>query len=243
MDESLLQIDTCIVRVLEGDVEAFRHVVNACEQQVRAVVAAIHPAKDEIDDLAQEVFLVAFKKLDTYRLGTDFAFWIKAIALNVARNARRQWYRRVSRIVSLAPVEQGLEDYVMEISESIGHMSSDSRNELIERFLDGGLLTVDEVESLCALLSEDPALAKTVAREQVIGRMLEQEQVEDQPIDAEKVLVAFRPETPHTVAAVVGARFSFDVRNAGTRARPGGRGKAIRVYRYRGGASDGSVIR
>ena len=86
-------LDDDIAAVLAGDRERFRAVIERCEGEVRLVVAAILPDRDQVDDVAQEAFLLAYRKLAEYRPGSDVAAWIKAIARNLALNQRRAWLR------------------------------------------------------------------------------------------------------------------------------------------------------
>ena len=88
------ELDDHIRACLQGDADRFEAVVQACEPTVRAVVAAMIPDENLVPDLTQEVFVIAYRKLESYRPGTDFRAWIRAIARNVAQNERRRWYRR-----------------------------------------------------------------------------------------------------------------------------------------------------
>ncbi|MFT5122813.1 MAG: RNA polymerase sigma-70 factor (ECF subfamily), partial [Verrucomicrobiales bacterium] len=78
------QIQAC----LNGDVDAFAAVVDAHESDVRAVIASMCPDAGLVQDLVQEVFLIVYRKLDTYQSGTNLRAWIKTIARNVAQNER-----------------------------------------------------------------------------------------------------------------------------------------------------------
>jgi len=88
------ELDDHIRACRQGDPNRFEAVVKACEPTVRAVVAAMIPDENLVPDLTQEVFVIAYRKLESYRPGTDFRAWIRAIARNVAQNERRRWYRR-----------------------------------------------------------------------------------------------------------------------------------------------------
>ena len=48
----------------------------------------------ELDDALQEVYLVALRRIDEYRVGTHAKAWLFAIALRVASNQRRSQRRR-----------------------------------------------------------------------------------------------------------------------------------------------------
>ncbi len=88
-------LDRIIEAVVGGDRESYRQVILRCEAMVRVILAAILPDPGSVDDLAQEVFVTAFRKLDQYKLGTDFELWLKAITRNLALNERKRWFRQV----------------------------------------------------------------------------------------------------------------------------------------------------
>jgi RNA polymerase sigma-70 factor (ECF subfamily) len=88
------QLDQHIQACLDGEVDRFTEVVKSCEPRVRAVLAAMSPDPNVVPDLTQEVFLIAYERLDSYQPGSNFLAWIRTIARNVAQNERRRWYRR-----------------------------------------------------------------------------------------------------------------------------------------------------
>ena len=84
-------IDQAIVRVRNGDREAFRVVIAACEGQLRMLVAAILPQLAAVDDVVQKTLVIAFFRLDQYESGTSFMAWVTTIARYQALNERRRW--------------------------------------------------------------------------------------------------------------------------------------------------------
>jgi RNA polymerase sigma-70 factor (ECF subfamily) len=51
---------------------------------------------ESVDDIAQEAFVIAYKKLEMFERGTNFGAWLRTIARNLVRNElRRQGRRRV----------------------------------------------------------------------------------------------------------------------------------------------------
>lgn len=87
--ELLEVIDT----VLEGDRDAFRRILHAYSLAVRSYIAVQVHALDDIDDLAQEVFLTAYRQLGDFRRGEDFGAWLRGIA----RNKVYRYYRSSAR--------------------------------------------------------------------------------------------------------------------------------------------------
>ena len=106
-------LDEDITKVLEGDIERYGEVVRACEPLVRAIIAAMVPDSSEVEDLTQEAFLIAYRRLQHYRPGTHFKAWLRAIARNVALNERRRWFRRTGLLDRhRAEIENLLEDRI-----------------------------------------------------------------------------------------------------------------------------------
>ena len=82
-----------IRRVLDGDVEAFAAVVNACQGLIAADLTRRLPAQD-VPEVAQDVFLRAFRSLPSYRREAPFRIWILRIARHAAMDFWRRKYRR-----------------------------------------------------------------------------------------------------------------------------------------------------
>lgn len=74
----------------EGDLEAFGLLVEEHQGPVRAFVAARIDDPFEAQDLAQETFLIAYRKLGDIDAGRPMRPWLCAIAANLVRNHRRK---------------------------------------------------------------------------------------------------------------------------------------------------------
>ena len=82
--------DDAIAAVLGGDVDAFEALVKRYERPVFAIVRG-HGADGEAEDIAQDVFLKAYRALRSFdpRRGR-FASWLYAIARNCCRDLGRR---------------------------------------------------------------------------------------------------------------------------------------------------------
>jgi RNA polymerase sigma-70 factor (ECF subfamily) len=80
-----------IARVLSReDHHAFAELVRRYQSPVRAFLARMTRGDTHLaDDLAQETFLKAWRKLPTFRGGARFSTWLFGIAFNEFRNAAR----------------------------------------------------------------------------------------------------------------------------------------------------------
>ena len=67
-----------------GDLDAFSEIVRLTHGQVRGQLAIMAVAPDWIDDVAQEVFIEAFRSLAAYDTARSFPNWLRGIARNVA---------------------------------------------------------------------------------------------------------------------------------------------------------------
>ncbi len=87
-----LAIDQAVLRIRDGDNDAFRLIISACEAHLRMITASILPQIGLVDDVVQKTLVVAFFRLDQYQIGTSFLGWITTIARYQALNERRHYY-------------------------------------------------------------------------------------------------------------------------------------------------------
>jgi RNA polymerase sigma-70 factor (ECF subfamily) len=74
-----------------GDADAFAALVERYHRGVRACLVARMNDPHEAEDLAQEVFVTAFRKLDDFDRARPMAPWLRSIALNLLRNHWRKF--------------------------------------------------------------------------------------------------------------------------------------------------------
>ena len=85
-----------VADVLEGNTEAFGELVNRYKNLVASFVAA-RVAAMEVEDLAQDTFLRAFRMLASLRDPAAFSSWLLGIASHVCVD----WHRSRRRMASL----------------------------------------------------------------------------------------------------------------------------------------------
>ena len=80
-----------IERILAGDTESFRLLVERYERSVAGMVAHLTGDVQRCEDLAQDVFLTAFAKLKTFDPARSrFSTWLLTIARNKSLNALKK---------------------------------------------------------------------------------------------------------------------------------------------------------
>ncbi|MCI0485158.1 MAG: sigma-70 family RNA polymerase sigma factor [Blastocatellia bacterium] len=90
--------------VRRGDQEAFAKLYDLYAPMVHGILLARVPWS-EVDDLVQDVFLMAFRKLDTLREDAAFGGWLAMIA----RNRAMDFHRRTQKTEPL-PEDVALEN-------------------------------------------------------------------------------------------------------------------------------------
>ena len=98
--------DAALVRLCQsGDRQAFGRLVAAHDKKVYALVARVlgmGANADDVDDVAQEVFVQAWRALPKFRHDAQFSTWLYRIATNMAI---KQWHRR-KRLAQTVPEEE-----------------------------------------------------------------------------------------------------------------------------------------
>jgi RNA polymerase sigma-70 factor (ECF subfamily) len=103
------EIARILDEVARGNRDVFRVIVRAYSLPLRSFLASQIHNLDDVDDVAQEVYLAAYGSLHTFRLGDDFGAWLRGIARNklydhLRRSARRHktlsaFREQVARVV------------------------------------------------------------------------------------------------------------------------------------------------
>ncbi len=79
-----------VAAALRGDEGAFARIVGAYERAVFAIAYRMTYDAAAAEDLTQEVFLRAWRKLDTFRPGEPLKPWLLRLAANVCINALKK---------------------------------------------------------------------------------------------------------------------------------------------------------
>lgn len=73
--------------------DSFEDLVRQHQAGLRAYVRALGAQEAWVDDLAQEVFLVAYRRLAEFDATADFGCWLRGIARHLVANERRKQAR------------------------------------------------------------------------------------------------------------------------------------------------------
>ncbi|HVF24131.1 MAG TPA: sigma-70 family RNA polymerase sigma factor [Pyrinomonadaceae bacterium] len=120
---------------LEGDRDGFGRLYHLYAPLVHGILLARVP-RTEVDDLVQDIFLHAFKKLHTLRDSASFGPWIAMIA----RNRAVDFHRRSRTTVEITDELRGSEKQqskAAEILELIRSLPDAYRETLVLRLVEG----------------------------------------------------------------------------------------------------------
>src|SRR5215213_949730 len=121
--------------VLEGDRDGFGQLYGLYAPLVHGILLARVP-RPEVDDLVQDIFLHAFKKLHTLRDAAAFGPWIAMIA----RNRAVDFHRRSRETVEINDELRGSDAHdsrATEILELIRSLPEAYRETLVLRLVEG----------------------------------------------------------------------------------------------------------
>lgn len=146
-----------IRRVQRGDRNAYGPLVDRYQRRIFALVYRVLRRREEVEEIAQEIFLKAYLAVGTYNFESSFGTWLMRIAVNHCYDQLRR--RRSSRLTYFSEMSEVGERAVLAGSES-RETSGDrvqrqlESRDLVEKLLerasaeDRVILTLKELEDL-----------------------------------------------------------------------------------------------
>ncbi|MCZ6484465.1 MAG: RNA polymerase sigma factor [Acidobacteria bacterium] len=117
---------------LEGEPHAFEEIVGRYQRLVFHIVYHYLGRRDEVEDLAQEVFLKVFRSLDTFDAKRPLKAWISRITANTCLDEVRKARKR--KIQLFADLGRDEEDRVEYFYERFSQHSTLSERDVQELF-------------------------------------------------------------------------------------------------------------
>lgn len=90
-------IDSLVIDAAQGSSKAFAELVRLHQANIRYFLARFTSDSSVVDDLSQEVFLTAYRKLPDFKNDSTFSTWLHGIAKNKALHFLRSESRRKAR--------------------------------------------------------------------------------------------------------------------------------------------------
>lgn len=105
---SMEEIDVAVIsRARAGDSEAFRVIVERHSRSVFRLAFRMTGSEQDAEDVVQETFLKAYKRLQSFEARANFGTWLYRIAVNCALDLMRKRRRHEERHETLQPDFEG----------------------------------------------------------------------------------------------------------------------------------------
>jgi RNA polymerase sigma-70 factor, ECF subfamily len=148
-----------MLRVREGDHEAFAELVNRYKQPVVNLVARMLRDPAEAEDIAQNVFLQVYRSAARYKVSAKFSTWLYTIARNLCLNELRRRSRHPAE--SLDATQSRFEEQAPQQFED-PRTPSPPENLLraeLEQKIEGALAMLPESQRMAVLLCRQEDLS------------------------------------------------------------------------------------
>jgi RNA polymerase sigma-70 factor (ECF subfamily) len=93
LDHRAAEIAELVRSSQDGDHDAFASLVKLHQHRVFRLAGRFFPRAQDVEEIAQETFLLAWRKLHTYRAKAPFEHWLTRICLNCCYGALRTMKR------------------------------------------------------------------------------------------------------------------------------------------------------
>jgi len=136
MPDESFDLAACLDRVRQQDQAAARALVEHLYPLVIRIVRSHLPRRVAEEDLAQEVFLKMFTRLDQYKGAVEFTHWVSRIAVTTCIDQLRAQKRRPEfRWADLSEKEAEVLDAVLTSEGSVPASDALASRELVHKLL------------------------------------------------------------------------------------------------------------
>ncbi|PJX26252.1 RNA polymerase sigma factor RpoE [Advenella sp. S44] len=156
-----------VQRVQKGDKKAFDLLVLKYQRKIMGLLARMIGSHSEVEDIAQETFIKAYRAIPQFRGESAFYTWLYRIAINTARNWLSSSDRKLSypdtlenkdgetfshsdNLIDIATPESSMvtQEIVQTVNEAIESLPEDLRMAIVLRELEG--LSYEEIAQAMA---------------------------------------------------------------------------------------------
>jgi RNA polymerase sigma-70 factor (ECF subfamily) len=98
-----------IAATLAGEIQQYHELIRPYERSVYVMALSYMKNEADAEDVAQETFVRAFRKLSSFRAESKFSTWLMSITINEARTRlRRQTLIRMEQLDQLPDEDKGI---------------------------------------------------------------------------------------------------------------------------------------
>jgi RNA polymerase sigma-70 factor (ECF subfamily) len=148
-----------MLRVQQGDQEAFAVLVDKYKQPVMNLVYRMLRDLTEAEDLAQNVFVQVYKSAPRYRVSSKFSTWLFTIARNLSLNEIRRRSRHPAESMDQPHSEQEDQPRHQFEDKTVGSPPEQVLQGELEQKIDQALSELPENQRLAILLCRQDELS------------------------------------------------------------------------------------
>lgn len=145
-----------IQKAQSGDDAAFNHVVLAYRKRIMGTIARLIGRPEDVEDVAQEVFLRLYYSLDQLRTPEVFEPWLYRLTVNASYDyLRKQRRRNESRMADLSEQQVMMAD-----ATAGGKANNDQKHQLqVKELLESLMGTLSQEDQILLKLKEVEGLS------------------------------------------------------------------------------------
>ena len=99
-----------VLRAQSGDAAAFGELVDRHKRLVYGIVSRMVSNRDDADDLAQDVFVTAYRHIGSFRRDAKFTTWLHTVTVNTTLKRLKKMKRQST--ISIDDPDTGLESVI-----------------------------------------------------------------------------------------------------------------------------------
>lgn len=132
MDKTLYNEEELIKKASGGDSEAFGRLVEKYEGMVYNIIIGDIGRCEDAYDISQEVFIKAYRSINSFRGDCKFSTWIYRICINACRDYIR--YKSKDKYISMSEYDENTYERQLDIADDVSKEpeSISERKEKIE---------------------------------------------------------------------------------------------------------------
>ena len=164
--------ETLVAEARQGKVRAFETLLGRHEGRVLRVLRLLRVPGQDVEDVAQEVFIRVFRHLNGFQEGRSFTAWLYRVTVNAAHDYRSRegsrtrdsepWVESLEKVVAPPSNEEGLMD---RLEAALGTLSERERAVFVLREMEG--LETPEVAKALGITSITVRRHLSLARERL----------------------------------------------------------------------------
>jgi RNA polymerase sigma-70 factor, ECF subfamily len=139
-----------IERARNGDITAFKELVNKHKRNVYYLAYDLMRCKEDAEDVSQEVFMKAFKSLKSFRGDSKFSSWLYRITANTCYSLKsRKSYSSMKAsddIENIVDTKHEMKDYKLPDPENV------TESGFIKKAIEKALLKLSEKERIIFIM-------------------------------------------------------------------------------------------